>query len=288
MEYFSDKEWKLYPVNSFVSLSGFYSLFLRSCACGYDFPGETHDFWECLYVVRGGVCVSGDDRIYRLSEGDIIFHKPLELHKFYVDGEDGADILVFSFEMQGTVTEYVSDKAYRLNARQKTIISEFMSYLHTVTTETTDHPSVGKVRWYIDGIERKPFLLPMTEAYIRLLLLTLAEESEPVELFASSDSCRFSDAVNYMKANVYDNPGVEEVANACSTSVSTLKRIFEKYAGISVHKYFLKLKLKKAIGLLSSGVNVSDTAQILGFSSQAYFTKAFCREIGSNPSDFKK
>ena len=72
------------------------------------------------------------------------------------------------------------------------------------------------------------------------------------------------------------------------TCVSTLERIFDKYAGISVHKYLLKLKINVAKKLLQDGGQVSVVAENLGFASQSYFSKAFKRETGFTPSDFAK
>ena len=60
-----------------------YSLFMPSYTHEFNFAGESHNFWETLYVLDGSVCVSANEKVYNLSEGDIVFHEPLELHKFY-------------------------------------------------------------------------------------------------------------------------------------------------------------------------------------------------------------
>ena len=80
---------------------------------------------------------------------------------------------------------------------------------------------------------------------------------------------------------------MEEIAAAVHLSVSALKRIFKKYAGMGVHKYFLKLKLKTAIELLENGDSVTEIAKKLNFSSQAYFTNVFKRETGESPSLYR-
>ena len=46
----------------------------------FVFHGESHDFWEMLYVDKGSVQVrSGEDTVH-LDAGDIIFHQPREFH----------------------------------------------------------------------------------------------------------------------------------------------------------------------------------------------------------------
>ena len=76
-----------------------------------------------------------------------------------------------------------------------------------------------------------------------------------------------------------------------SDTESNLKKylicIFDKYAGMGVHKYLLKLKIKAAMELLADGNGVAVVAEKVGFGSQSYFSKAFKRETGQNPTDFK-
>ena len=97
----------------------------------------------------------------------------------------------------------------------------------------------------------------------------------------------FGNAVNYMNSCICFQPTVLEIADFCKVSEATLKRIFNKYSGTSIHKYFLKLKMKTAAELLASGFSVTEIAEKLGFGSQAYFSAAFKRETGISPSKVK-
>lgn len=46
----------------------------------FSFPGETHNFWEFLYVDKGEVEVNADGKKFALEKNQIIFHKPNEFH----------------------------------------------------------------------------------------------------------------------------------------------------------------------------------------------------------------
>ena len=67
--------WLAYTIREQIRITDMYSLFQAHFHRGYAFPGETHNFWECLYVMNGEACVSGNERVYNLSDGSIIFHK---------------------------------------------------------------------------------------------------------------------------------------------------------------------------------------------------------------------
>ena len=51
---------RAYPVREQIRITDMYSFFQMHFANGYEFSGETHNFWECLYVLNGEVCVSAD------------------------------------------------------------------------------------------------------------------------------------------------------------------------------------------------------------------------------------
>ena len=55
--------WLAYTIKEQIRITDLYSLFEIHYDNGYAFPGETHNFWECLYVMKGEVCVSGNERV---------------------------------------------------------------------------------------------------------------------------------------------------------------------------------------------------------------------------------
>ena len=58
--------WLSYSVREQIRITDMYTLFQLHYDSGYAFPGETHNFWECLYVMEGEVCASGNERVVSL------------------------------------------------------------------------------------------------------------------------------------------------------------------------------------------------------------------------------
>ena len=42
----------------------------------FNFSGETHDYWELVYIDRGKARVSANEASLSLSQGEIVFHRP--------------------------------------------------------------------------------------------------------------------------------------------------------------------------------------------------------------------
>ena len=81
-----------------LDIKSLFCLYMQHFVEGYTFSGEIHDFWECVYVIDGEVCVSSDERMYYLGKGDIIFHRPLEFHKVWSRGDKKPRVFTMSFK----------------------------------------------------------------------------------------------------------------------------------------------------------------------------------------------
>ena len=73
-----------------------YTVHYFEYAGSYAFSGESHDFWELLYVDRGTLRVTAGDQVWELSRGQMIFHAPGEFHALSATGV-APDLVVVSF-----------------------------------------------------------------------------------------------------------------------------------------------------------------------------------------------
>lgn len=279
--------WQPVKVENQFNISSMFSLFYTHYDKTYRFAGETHNFWECVYVISGSICASGDEQVYNLNAGDIIFHKPLELHKFSVTHQEGATLLIFSFSLSGPMCEYLENKVFSLNNEQKAILSALRSFLKTSATPVNKDCGSYVMEQYLESVDTPVGYLQNITTYFYQLFLSLADRGSVTASLTTPGAMIFKQAVRYMLNNISQQPSVSEIAKHCAVSESGLKRIFTKYAGLSVHKYFLTLKLQTAAKLLQNGKNATEVTELLNFSSQSYFSVAFKRETGKSPSQIK-
>lgn len=272
-----------FKVDKAVTITEFFTLYHPHYDENFSFAGEMHNFWECFYVINGSACVSADERIHNLSTGDIIFHKPMELHKFYITDKNGADLLIFTFNMDGILSAEMENRVCRLNEEQRNIIDNLIDGVKFDLRENGLENRTELINIFplissrIGAIQEKA-------SYIEQLILSISQNGNNLNSPKTAESILFKNAVRYMTENINTSLSVEELSAYLNISISGLKRLFTKYAGMSVHKYFLSLKMKKATSLLQSGFTVCEVSDELGFSSQGYFSAAYKRETGKNPS----
>lgn len=276
--------WNSYQVKEQVKIDRLYSLFKRHFNKGHHFLGEMHDFWEAVYVVDGEVIISADENVHQFKSGDIIFHKPLELHKFNVVGDEGATMFIFSFAMSGTLCKNMERRAFHLDKYNRSVIKSFIEYAEYNVRQCAALESEESFADILPYFSDNDIFLQTVANYICRIVLSLAGGSNTLPKTKTYETELFKLALQIMNEQIAEQLSVEELSSRLNISVSSLKRLFDKYAGMSVHKYFLTLKIKTATVLLKGGMSVNEVSDALGFSSQGYFSATYKRETGNNPS----
>ena len=85
-----------------------------------------------------------------------------------------------------------------------------------------------------------------------------------------------------------DTRNLDDWAKALGMSSRTLTRQFEAEMGSSLRSWRRRLRLLRAIELLSSGTAVTETAMQLGYGSASAFVFAFRTEMGSSPHAYMR
>lgn len=275
-------DYQFIPANRLIMVDGFISCFERSMNDNYVFAGEMHDFWELMYVEEGRLCVSADENVLTLNTNDIIFHKPMELHKFNTEGM--SKIFVMSFSLSGELRKKLRNSSLTLSVPQKEMLYGIISLLReNLVVEDSDYIE------FIHILEGDQMVCQQVASLCENFFLSLCRDNTPiVDHPRSFETEMFRNAVLLMDEYIYDWISAEFIAKKLNVSVSYLKKIFSKYAGLGIHKYFLKSKITIACRLLRRGMSVCEVSEKLSFSSHNYFSTVFKRETGRLPSDFRK
>lgn len=95
--------------------------------------------------------------------------------------------------------------------------------------------------------------------------------------------------VQYMNDNLERRLTVGELAGFAGYSESYFYRQFMRKMSISPIEYFIRLKINKAaVLLLKTNMSIAQIAAKLAFGSTDYFSRAFRKELGISPSEFRR
>ncbi len=91
-----------------------------------------------------------------------------------------------------------------------------------------------------------------------------------------------------LNRRIESRPSLSEIAHVLNCSKFYLSRLFAEECGISIRRYFIRLRLQAAVQRISEGAkDLTNLALDLGFYDHSHLTKMFIREFHVQPSVFR-
>ena len=104
---------------------------------------EMHDFWEIVYLESGEAEATADDRKIHLFPGDVIFHKPGEVHAIKSLNGTVAKAFFLCFHSTNKETKLFESLKIALESEQKKMIHRLNDEAHEIYLNRKKHyPSV--------------------------------------------------------------------------------------------------------------------------------------------------
>lgn len=143
--------------------------------------------------------------------------------------------------------------------------------------------------------EAKHLFTKLSDTYFKSDFMTISVIYEMLAVFfGHSDSENYGStlrkikpATDYIKQNLCTPVYISKLAEICGISAVHLRRLFKSALGVSPVKYRNTLLMRYACELLiSGGMNVSETSDILGFPDIYTFSQSFKKEVGVSPKKY--
>lgn len=262
----------------------------------FVFHGESHNFWELLYVDKGSVQVrSGEDRVH-LDAGDIIFHEPNEFHAIRSVGNASPNLVAISFTTHSPSIDFFRKKSWTLTMEERTVISHIISTARETLSTPMHLPSVEQIQIRQDAPFGSEQLILL---YLELFLITLQRDHDDNTSLTASKSIppfpdpsdtksgRINEVIEYMQFHICEPLSISKICDALSISRSALQSLFHTEKNCGVMEYFNDLKIQRAREIIRDGtMNFTEIAYYLSYSSLQYFSKQFKNATGMSPSEY--
>ena len=270
------------------------TIFYLEFSKDFKYDGESHDFWEMVYIDKGEMICTADKNRFVLKSGELTFHKPNEFHNLSGNKSVAPNVSIITFESKSREMKYFEGKIFKLNSEEKAILSMLFSEgLCAFRLVDPKNPLLQRLK----KIENAPIgASQMTKNLLEIFLIKLRRNKEmltkqkrrsymingveiPYELKAILD---------YLEENLSNKVTVSAIAEHFGKSESTIKNLFATYCEGGIIKYFHSLKINEAKRMIrEENYNISQIADMLGFDNPQYFSKFFRTLTGMAPSEYK-
>lgn len=256
------------------------------------FTGESHDFWELLYIDKGKIITFLGEEEYLLHQGQLIIREPNIFHGIKCDGTIAPNLVVIAFDCDSPLMDYFK-KNYLLNINTlcKNLLNAIIIEAQDSFTNKLSDPYYKKL---LVSPEIKPCSLQIIKNCLELLFIYLLRaKDETINTRSVHTSKEVKEKtewiISYMQENIASNMTVQQICDVCNFSHASVSKFFKLETGWSMMEYFHRLKIEEAKKMIREGRgNISLIAETLGYSTIHYFSRQFKKICGMSPSEYGK
>lgn len=286
-------EFVTHPITRPLRIEGFNSIYYFEFGKDFSHPPEKHDFWELVYVDSGEIIAVTDGLGRPLRQGQVIFHKPGEVHAHVSNRVVPNNMLVVSFTARGKGMRFFDDQIFDLDKTAKTLLTLFINEAKTALGAL---PGEYGNKNPLDFSSAPAGSMQLMECYLTELLLVLQRSGQGAgRIIRREDSLELAQSsmmeliLHYLKENLHQDLTYHDICREFLMGKSRLYQLFEEQVGQSPMDYFAALKMSEAKRLLREGeLTVSQISDCLAFSSIHNFSRAFKKRVGMSPTAYRK
>jgi hypothetical protein len=250
--------------------------------CKVSIPLHSHDFYEILYVCNGSPQYLLDSSRYQLAPGDIVFlpagvpHCPIELNKLIEPYRRYVLWVKRSFLETLIHTwpelEVLKNKKYILHTN-----GDCLEKLHNSFKNLSNENRFQLFCWEAAlALETGLLLIDIQRVAMNI--------SEP-----KPEEPRLLDQIlNYIDLNLNNKLDLEQISHKSYVSSRTVSRLFRLQLNVSCSQFITQKRLIVAKNLISAGKPLEQIYNLVGFGDYSSFYRAFKREYGISPSQYRK
>ena len=278
-------------LKTLINISKIVTIHYYEFGKNFTFSGESHDFWEMVYVDKGKVLVKNDTSEIILGQGDIVFHKPNEFHAIR-SFESEPNFFVITFVCKSPSMAFLEDYTTKLDEKLKPFISSIIKESEQTFVIPKNDPSLKKLVKKDDAIIGGEQFIKTYLEQLLILLIRNALKVNDVNIFTTKQGMEnhLIEAIKeYLESNVEKKYKITDICAELGYSKSYLCKIFSEQTGQSIADYGVKLKINHAKKLIRENrLNFSQISDALSFDNSQYFSRVFKRVTGMTPTEFKQ
>ncbi len=254
-------------------------------------PPHWHKEIQLLYVLEGKARFMVNNNNYEITKGDGLFINSGCIHGVYKI--EPYDCVYVSINVGTNIFVSKENYIYTQYLLPFFTAQELNSILLTTSTS-----------WQCDILDTLKDIYSSSKENIRAdafgnyksihnivfsLITNTASATKRSVSYKKEDEIRVRNMIIYMRKNYMEKITLSDLANVNNISKAECCRSFKRVINISPFEYLISYRINESIVLLqTTGLNITEIALEVGFSSTSYYIECFKRHTGFTPGDLRR
>lgn len=283
----------LHRIDNVINITQLVTIHYLELPKDFAYDGEVHDVWEMVYVDKGSIVVTAEDRTVALHQGDAVFHKPNEFHDLRADGRTAPNVFIITFATASRLMRFFEGRHFTLPTGYRRLIAAIIEegrrafrlpFFDVHMKELIENPAapVGAqqlIRLYLEQL----LILIVRDQTLGEVRYRFLPTKDDVDDHIAGEVIRL------LEENLYGSLRIEDVCRQMNYGKTYLSSVFRAKTGYAIKEYYNLLKIAEAKRLIrEKSHNITQIAQLLQFESSQYFSRVFSKTAGMTPSEYAR
>lgn len=246
-----------------------------------------HYYSEVLYITKGTVTITCNNKNAVLEEGDLCYIYPLQLHTVSKANDNATEYAVLKFDVHTiNIPQAYLSKLYDIFIRRNRE-EDFCIILKNTCIEKTKMNSL--IQHIVNEFqEENAFYALQIQADIYTLLIEIArkikKENKHEDKKRTDTDFSFYHILEYIDSHSGEQLEIQKLADMCHMSYSHFAKLFRENYGRSCKEYITYIRLNKAQDLLlHTDYDLNYIALETGFFDCSHFIRTYKKWRGITP-----
>lgn len=248
---------------------------------------HTHNYYEFCFFLEGDIDMQVGTGNHSIRFGDVMLIPPNIAHRsiikslntpyrrfiFWISKDFFDRLKLISSNYTFAMDYALEQKQYLFHLDRISFTSLQSKMLRLLEEMQSEH--FGKelqINLYVDDLILN----------INRLIYNIVEPKK-----RSNDASLYTNILDYIEEHIDEELSLEKIADEFYVSKYHIAHVFKDTLGLSIHQYITKKRLTLCQEAIRANMNITEVYQTYGFGDYSSFYRAFKKEYGISPKEYR-